>query len=48
MNSTFKSISPAKYTPQVDVMTLVYAMKYRNLRIQLYPSRAYQGELREV
>jgi hypothetical protein len=48
MNSTFKSVSPAKYTPHVDLMTLIYTLKYRNLRIQLYPIRVYKGDVPEM
>jgi hypothetical protein len=47
MNSTLKTISPSKNLPEVDLMTLIYNLKYRNLRIQLYPIRVYQGNLRE-
>ena len=48
VTSIFKSLSPAKYTPQIDLMTFVYGLKYRNLRVQLYPIRVYNGELREM
>ncbi len=48
MNSTFTTISPSKNAPQIDLMTLVYSLKYRNLRVQLYPIKVYQGELREM
>lgn len=48
MNSTLKTISPSQNAPQVDLMTLIYHLKYRNLRVQLYPIRVYKGELREV
>jgi hypothetical protein len=48
MNSTFTSISPSKNAPLIDLMTLTYKLKYRNLRVQLYPIRVYQGELREM
>ena len=48
MNSTFKSLSPSKNAPQIDLMTLIYQLKYRNLRIQLYPIRTYKGDQREM
>ncbi|CAF1000290.1 unnamed protein product, partial [Adineta steineri] len=48
INSTFTSISPSKNAPQIDLMTLMYSLKYRNLRVQLYPLKAYMGELREI
>lgn len=48
MNSTLKTISPSKNVPQIDLMTLIYSLKYRNLRVQLYPIKVYKGELREV
>jgi hypothetical protein len=48
MNSTLKTISPSKNVPQIDLMTLIYHLKYRNLRVQLYPIRAYQGDFRET
>jgi hypothetical protein len=48
MNSTFTSVSPSKHAPQIDLMTLIYSLTYRNLRIQLYPVKVYQGEQREM
>ncbi len=44
MNSTFMSQSPSKYAPHIDLMTLIYSLTYRNLRIQLHPIKAFQGE----
>ena len=29
-------------------MTFIYHLKYRNLRVQLYPIRKYNGDLREL
>ena len=43
MNSTFTSQSPSKHAPQVDLMTLIYSLTYRNLRVQLYPIRSFEG-----
>jgi hypothetical protein len=48
MNSTFTSISPSRNAPDIDLMTLIYNLKYRNLRVQLYPIKVYMGELREM
>jgi hypothetical protein len=48
MNSTLTTISPSKNVPQIDLMTFIYNLKYRNLRVQLYPIRVYNGELHEV
>ncbi len=48
MNSTLTTISPSKNAPQIDLMTLIYNLKYRNLRIQLYPIKVYKGEFREM
>lgn len=49
MNSILTTISPSKNVPNIDLMTLIYNLKYRNLRIQLYPIKAYKnGELREL
>ncbi|CAF1506567.1 unnamed protein product, partial [Rotaria sordida] len=48
MTSTFTSISPSRNLSQIDLMTLIYNLKYRNLRIQLYPIRVYNGETREI
>lgn len=48
MTSTFTSISPSRNPSLVDLMTLVYNLKYRNLRIQLYPIRVYPGDNREM
>ncbi len=44
MNSTFTTQSPSKHLPQIDLMTLIYSLTYRNLRIQLHPIKAFQGE----
>ncbi|CAF3280350.1 unnamed protein product [Rotaria socialis] len=48
MTSTFTSESPSRNPSLIDLMTLTYHLKYRNLRIQLYPIRVYQGEAREI
>lgn len=48
MTSTLTSISPSRNVPQIDLMTLIYHLKYRNLRVQLYPIKLYKGELLEV
>jgi hypothetical protein len=48
MNSTFTTISPSRNAPLIDLMTLLYTLKYRNLRVQLYPIRLYKSELREM
>ncbi|CAF5040742.1 unnamed protein product [Rotaria sp. Silwood1] len=48
MTSTFTSISPSRNAPEIDLMTLIYNLKYRNLRIQLYPIRVYNGQTREM
>ena len=48
MTSRFTSISPSRNAPNIDLMTLIYNLKYGNLRIQLYPIRVYNGVLREV
>ncbi|CAF4971055.1 unnamed protein product, partial [Rotaria sp. Silwood1] len=48
MTSTFTSISPSRNAPEIDLMTLIYNLKYRNLRIQLYPIRVYNGQTREI
>jgi hypothetical protein len=47
MNSTFTTQSPSKHAPQVDLMTLIYSLTYRNLRVQLYPTKAFRGEREE-
>jgi len=48
MNSTFTSESPSKNAPQIDLMTLIYSLTYRNLRIQLHPIKGYRGEQKEL
>lgn len=44
INSTFTSESPSKFQPDVDLMTLIYNLKYRNLRVQIYPFKNFKGE----
>ena len=48
MNSTFTSVTPSRNAPDVDLMTLLYNLTYRNLRIQFYPIQAYTGKDREM
>ncbi|CAF4065238.1 unnamed protein product, partial [Rotaria sp. Silwood2] len=48
MTSIFTSESPSKYAPQIDLMTLIYSLTYRNLRIQLYRNESYQGEQNDI
>lgn len=48
MNSIFTSESPSRNAPQIDLMTLLYSLTYRNLRIQLYPIKVYQGDQKEL
>ena len=48
MNSTLTTISPSKNAAQIDLMTFIYHLRYRNLRVQLYPIRKYNGEFREL
>jgi len=48
MTSTFTSESPSKNAAQFDLMTLIYSLTYRNLRIQLYPIESYKGEEKEM
>jgi hypothetical protein len=48
MTSTFTSQSPSKNAAQFDLMTLIYSLTYRNLRIQLYPIESYKGEMKEM
>ncbi len=48
MTSTFTSESPSKNAAQFDLMTLIYSLTYRNLRIQLYSIESYKGEEKEM
>ncbi|CAF1669939.1 unnamed protein product, partial [Adineta ricciae] len=48
MTSTFTSMSPSRNLSEVDIMTLLYTLKYRNLRVYLHPIKGYKGELHEV
>ncbi|CAF3490546.1 unnamed protein product [Rotaria socialis] len=48
MNSTFSSESPSKYVPHIDLMTLIYSITYKNLRIQFYPIKAFTGERHDI
>ncbi len=47
MNSIFTSESPSKNAPQIDLITLLYSLTYRNLRVQLYPIKVYKREQKE-
>ncbi|CAF3740732.1 unnamed protein product [Rotaria sordida] len=48
MNSIFTSVSPSKHAPKFDLITLIYSLTYRNLRVQLYRNRAYRGEQNDI
>ncbi|CAF4261605.1 unnamed protein product [Rotaria magnacalcarata] len=48
MNSTFSSESPSKYVPHIDLMTLIYSIKYKHLRIQFYPIKAFTEERHDI
>ncbi|CAF5188464.1 unnamed protein product, partial [Rotaria magnacalcarata] len=48
MNSTFSSESPSKYVPHIDLMTLIYSIKYKHLRIQFYPIKAFTEERHDM
>jgi hypothetical protein len=44
MNSTFTCQSPSKTAPQIDLMTLIYSLTYRNIRVLLHPTKTYRAE----
>ncbi len=48
MLSTFTSESPSRTAPQIDLMTLINSLTYRNLRVQLCPTKTYKGESKEL
>ncbi|CAF1031213.1 unnamed protein product [Adineta ricciae] len=48
MNSTFTSQSPSRTAPEIDLMTLLYSLTYRNLQVQLIPVSGYKEEIREM
>ncbi|UJR36630.1 hypothetical protein I4U23_029350 [Adineta vaga] len=48
MNSTFTSQSPSRTAPEIDLMTLIYSMTYRNLQVHLVPVNDYEGERKEI
>ena len=48
MTSTFTSQTPSRNAPKLDLMTLIYHLTYRNLRIQFFPIEAYTGTDREL
>jgi hypothetical protein len=43
MQSLFTSMTPSINAPDIDLMTLIYHLTYRNLRIQFYPIEKYTG-----
>ena len=41
MTSHFTTETPSKYAPTIDPMTLIYSLTYRNLRVQLCPTKNF-------
>ncbi|CAF4841652.1 unnamed protein product [Rotaria sp. Silwood1] len=46
--NTFTSTSSSKNASEIDLMAPIYSLKYRNLRIRLYPIRSYDVQPHQI
>ena len=48
MSSQLSSVTPSRNAPKLDLMTLIYQMSFRHLRIEFFPIESYTGVDREA